>query len=134
MKNLNRQNKNPTTSVTDGFEGFEALSEIVSKYIKAAENPTEALVAGAKAVVTDAKKLTKPISEIRKNGYTHLVKSFDYEIRGKDVVVGWKKYYGRMVENGTNKMSARRHLKPLYEINKEKYYKLMLKTLEIQTW
>lgn len=134
LNNLNRQNKNSTIDITDGFEGFEILSQIVSKYMKAAENPTEALIAGAKAIVADTKKLGKPMSEIRKSGYTHLVKSFDYEKRGKEVVVGWKKYYGRMVENGTTKMSARRHLRPLFENNKEKYYKVMLKTLGLQTW
>lgn len=102
--------------------------------MKAAENADKALIAGADAFVTDLLKLTKPISQIRKSGYTHLIETFDYEARGKEVVVGWGKYYGRMVENGTSKMAARRHLKPVFDKNKEKYYKIMLTKIGIKTW
>lgn len=122
------------SSVNDAYEGFEILSETVSQYMKAAENSQEAILAGAKALVNDAKKLPKPISQIKRSGYTHLVHSFAYEQRNKEVVVGWGKYYGRMVENGTKKMSARRHLRPLYDSNVQKYYKIMLTTIGIKTW
>lgn len=42
-----------------------------------------------------------------------------------EIKVGWGKYYGPMVEHGTKKMTARAHLKPLFEQNKEKYYRKM---------
>lgn len=134
LNNLQRQKNSDFTEVTDGYIGFETLSEIVSKYIEAADNGTKALIEGAEALVKDLRKLTKPMSEIRKNNYTHLVRTFTYEANSREVVVGWGKYYGRMVENGTNKMVARQHLKPVFERNKEKYYKIMLETLNIKTW
>lgn len=134
LNNLTSQKNSEYTEVKDGYLGFESLSEIVSQYIEAAENSIEAIAAGAKALVIDLKKLPKPMSEIRKSGYTHLVKTFTYEVGTKEVVVGWGKYYGRMVENGTNKMAARQHLKPLFERNKEKYYKIMLMRAGIKTW
>lgn len=134
LNNLTTQKNSSFTEVSDGYSGFEALSEIVSTYIKAAENGNKALVEGAKAFVIDLKKLTKPMSQIRKSNYTHLIRTFTYESNEKEVVVGWGKYYGRMVENGTNKMVARQHLKPVFEKNKEKYYKKMLTVLGITTW
>ena len=42
-----------------------------------------------------------------------------------NIKVGWGKYYGPMLEHGTRKMAVRAHLKPLFEQNKEKYYKKM---------
>lgn len=60
-------------------------------------------------------------------GYTHLLDTVTYEIQKDDVVVGWGKYYGPMVENGTVKMQGTTHLRPTFERNKEKYYKDMQK-------
>lgn len=133
LNNLNRQ-KNGTTEVTDGCAGFRALSEQLEYYIKGAENSTEILMDGAKAFHKDLNKLTKPMSKIRKSGYTHLINTFAIDSIDKEVVVGWGKYYGRMVELGTKKMDARAHMYPLWEHNKEKYYKLMLTKLEMKTW
>lgn len=113
-------------SSENGYAGFEDLSEELTKYISAAENSTEILLAGAEAVKKDLDKLTKPMSKIRKSGYTHLVDSFAIAEKDKEVVVGWEKYYGRMVERGTEKMYARAHMYPLWEHNEEKYYKIML--------
>ena len=121
-------------NVRDGFQGFETLLQVTTRYIKAAENPLPAMVVGAKLFVNDLGKLTRPMSEIAKPGYTHLVDTFDYEIRKKEVVVGWGKYYGRMVEWGTSKMAAREHLRPVFKNNNEKYYKEMLNTLGISNW
>lgn len=45
--------------------------------------------------------------------------------------VGWGKYYGPMLEHGTKKMSAKAHLKPLFEQNKERYYKKMIAALDL---
>lgn len=133
LNNLNRQ-KGGTTEVRDGCAGFSALSEQLEYYIKGAENSTEILMDGAEAFLKDLNKLTKPISKIRKSGYTHLINTFAIDSTDKEIVVGWGKYYGRMVELGTEKMDARAHMYPLWEHNKEKYYKLMLTKLGMKTW
>lgn len=117
-----------------GYEGFEALSEIIEKYIDEADNVVDVLEAGAKEFVNDLLKLPKPISKIRKAGYTHLINTFTYRKKNKEIEVGWGKYYGPMVENGTEKMNAREHVKPLWDKNKEKYYKTMITKLGLQTW
>lgn len=117
-----------------GYEGFETLSEIIEKYIDEADNVVDVLEAGAKEFVNDLLKLPKPISKIRKAGYTHLINTFTYRKKNKEIEVGWGKYYGPMVENGTEKMNAREHVKPLWDKNKEKYYKTMITKLGLQTW
>ena len=117
-----------------GYEGFQDLINEFEEYIKSTENVTEVLEVGAEEFVFDLRKLPKPISKIKKSGYTHLVNTFAYKTRNKEVEVGWGKYYGPMVENGTKKMSARPHLKPLWNRNKEKYYKKMITKLGLQTW
>lgn len=117
-----------------GHSGFEALCDILENYIDKADNAIEALVAGAEEFVNDALKLPKPISKIRKAGYTHLVHSFSYRVNKNEVEAGWGKYYGPMVEHGTVNMDANPHLQPLFDRNKEKYYKTMLTKLGFQTW
>jgi hypothetical protein len=94
----------------------------------------EGLEAGAKEFVDDLLKLPKPISKIRKAGYTHLINCFSYRNKKNEIEAGWGKYYGPMVEHGTEKMDAQPHLYPLWDKNKEKYYKTMLTKLGIQTW
>lgn len=85
----------------------------------------DAIETGAKEFVNDLLKLPKPRSEVKKPGYTHLVNTFALERARGEIKVGWGKYYGPMVERGTKKMAARAHLKPLFEQNKEKYYRKM---------
>lgn len=117
-----------------GYSGFEAMSEILEKYIDGAENAVDVLETGAKEFVGDLLKLPKPISKIRKSGYTHLIKCFAYKKKNKEVEAGWGKYYGPMLEHGTVKMNAQEHLYPVWDRNKEKYYKKMLTKLGIKTW
>lgn len=131
--NTNRQ-KSGTSNITDAYSGFASLSEQLEYYMQGAENSTEILMDGAEAFLKDLSKLSKPMSAIRRSGYTHLINSFAVEKKDKEVVVGWGKYYGRMVELGTEKMNARAHMYPLWEHNKEKYYKLMLTRLGMKTW
>lgn len=109
-----------------GYDGFEAMSEILEKYIDGASNAVDILEVGAKEFVNDLLKLPKPISKIRKSGYTHLIKCFAYKKKNKEVEVGWGKYYGPMLEHGTTKMNAQEHLYPVWDRNKEKYYKKCL--------
>ena len=153
LHNLTRQKNSSFENVTEGCEGFQSLANDLEKYMNNAENVTEVLEVGAKEFVADVKKLPKPISRIRKASYTHLVRSFTYETQGKEVVAGWGKYYGPMVENGSrvvvsnkymkkrgkkvitgNSRSAKAHVKPLWNRNKEKYYKKMITKLGLQTW
>ena len=117
-----------------GYSGFEAMSEILEKYIDGADNAVDVLETGAKEFVGDLLKLPKPISKIRKSGYTHLIKCFAYKKKNKEVEAGWGKYYGPILEHGSVKMNAREHLFPVWDRNKEKYYKKMLTKLGIKTW
>ncbi len=117
-----------------GYSGFEAMSEILEKYIDGVGNAVDILEVGAKEFVNDLLKLPKPISKIRKSGYTHLIKCFAYKKKSKEVEAGWGKYYGPMLEHGTVKMNAQEHLYPVWDRNKEKYYKKMLTKMKIKTW
>lgn len=108
------------------YQGISDLEDLLNDYIDKSEKPLEIIEIGAKEFVNDLKKLTKPYSKIRKSGYTHLVDTFSYRIKNKKVEVGWGKYYGLMVEDGTRKTKAQPHMYPTFNKNKEKYYKKML--------
>ena len=110
----------------DNFKGFEELQNEFSDMLLKLENPLDILEIGAKEFVKDLLKLPKPYSKIHRSGYTHLVDSFTYEKEDNEIVVGWGKYYGRMVEDGTKLTPKQPHLKPTFEKNKEKYYKEMI--------
>ena len=116
------------------YSGFQDLADVIEGYIKNIENPTEILLSGAKEFVNDLLKLSKPMSRIRKSGYTHLIDSFAYRKLKSEVEVGWGKYYGPMVEHGTRNMDANPHVYPLWNKNKEKYYKTMLTKAGLTTW
>ena len=84
---------------------------------------------GAKEFVSDLLKLPKPYSKIMSADHTHLVDSFLYQIKNNEIEVGWGVYYGRMVEDGTQKMRSQPHLKPTFDRNKDKYYSKMIKQI-----
>lgn len=117
-----------------GYDGFKDIADTIEHYIESAENATLGIEEGAKEFVKDALKLPKPMSKIKKAGYTHLVRSFAYRKRNKEIEAGWGKYYGPMVEHGTVNMNANPHIYPLWDQNREKYYKKMLTKLGIETW
>ena len=110
------------------YVGFEELSKEFEDIIAKVQEPEKVLEIGAKEFVSDLRKLPKPMSAIRKSGYTHLIDTFAYrQNKNKnEIEVGWGKYYGPMVEHGTVNMNARPHLEPCFEKNKEKYYKKMM--------
>lgn len=116
------------------YDAFKDLTDIIDNYIKGAENAIEGIEEGAKEFVKDALKLPKPMSKIKRAGYTHLVRSFAYRKKQTEIEAGWGKYYGPMVERGTKNMDANPHMYPLWDKNKEKYYKAMLTKLGIKTW
>lgn len=110
----------------NNFDFYNDLVSDLSGLITKAEKPMKILEIGAKAFTKDLLKLTNPHSRIRKSGYTHLVDSFCYEVAKNEIKVGWKKYYGRMVEEGTRLVNQQPHLKPTFEKNKDKYYTEMI--------
>lgn len=116
-----------------GYEGFQDLANIINDYAQKVDHVTDVLEVGAKGFVNDLLKLPKPISRVKKAGYTHLVKSFSYKKKKEEIEVGWGKYYGPMVEKGTEKMNEQPHLYPVWDKNKEKYYKTMLTKLGLKT-
>ena len=111
--------------ITFDDSGVEDFEKMLKQYAAKAdpENALDAIETGAKEFVNDLLKLPKPRSEVKKPGYTHLINTFAMERARGEIKVGWGKYYGPMVERGTKKMAARAHLKPLFEQNKEKYYR-----------
>ena len=121
----------------DDFSGLTDLENDLAKLADAASDSRvhTALTAGASEFVTDLRKLPYPISDIRKPGYTHMVEKFTYadDTRSKSpqVLAGWGKYYGRMVEHGTKLMRAQPHLEPLYSKGKKRYEATMVKALNI---
>lgn len=110
------------------FSGFDDLMDELQDYIKKTDEESvfSILETGADSFVSDLLKLPRPKSKIVKQGYTHLVDTFAYKRNRKQVEVGWGKYYGPMVENGTMLRGAIPHLHPLWNRNREKYYKEMI--------
>lgn len=113
-------------------EGFKELEELLAQYADKAENVMDILEAGAQEFVSDVRKLPKPRSRVRKAGYTHLLDTVTYQKINGEIEVGWGKYFGRMVDRGTKKMSANPHFAPTFQRNKEKYYNAMMRKGGIQ--
>lgn len=113
------------------LEGFEELSDLLKKYEDKISEDTvlEVLEESAKSLATDVRALPRPRSRVRSTGYTHLLNTVTHKTEAGEVVVGWGKYYGPMVERGTNKMNGVPHLAPTFERNKERYYKQMQEKL-----
>lgn len=108
-------------------DGFKELEELLEQYADKTENVMEILEAGAKELVSDIRRLPKPRSSVRKSGYTHLLDTITYQKINGEIEVGWGKYFGPMVEKGTNKMAGIPHFAPTLRRNKEKYYDAMLR-------
>ena len=113
---------------TDGFDEFSKMLEEFKKRTEV-KNVTKVLEIGARQLVEDVRGLPRPRSQMNAPGYTHLLDTVTYQTQGEEVVVGWGKYYGPMVENGTVKMKGIEHVKPTFERNSEKYYKNMQKAI-----
>ena len=104
-----------------GFGEFEKMMKEYAEKVSEGK-ALDAIEAGAQEFVNDLLRLPKPRSRITKAGYT-------LERTESNIKVGWGKYYGPMLEHGTRKMAVRAHLKPLFEQNKEKYYKKMAESI-----
>ena len=108
--------------------GLDSLQKMLKELAEKADssNVERAMEKGAQALIRDVRALPKPRSKITKSGYTHLLDSVAMRRNKGEIEVGWGKYYGPMVENGTTKMDAQPHFRPTFNKNKEKYYKLMI--------
>ena len=113
---------------TDGFDEFSKMLEEFGKKTEPG-NVVKVLEIGAKEFISDVRALPKPRSRMSTPGYTHLLDTVTYEKLKTEVITGWGKYYGPMVENGTAKMRGVAHMKPTFERNSGKYYSKMQKAL-----
>lgn len=115
-------------------DGMDEFSALLKEYERLTNEiaVTEVLQQGADDFVRDLQALPQPKSNIMKAGYTHLIDSFADRKRGQEIEVGWGKYYGPMVERGTKRMMARPHMVPLFNANKDKYYKKMIQLLKLR--
>lgn len=103
-------------------EGFEELTKLLKQFEVSNDEVMEAMEAGAKEIVRDLMKLPRPRSQSSKAGHTHLLDTFTYKRKKSEIEVGWGKYYGPMVENGTVKMKGTPHVKPTFRANQKKYF------------
>ena len=117
--------------ITFDDSGMQEFEELMKQYAEnvSEDNALDAVEAGAKEFLNDLRRLPKPRSQINSPGYTHLINTFAMERSDKEIKVGWGKYYGPMVEHGTKKMASRAHLKPLFQQNKERYYRKMIERI-----
>ncbi len=104
-------------------DGFFELSKMLDEYNVSEEKVMNALEDAASEYVKDVRRLPRPRSQISKPGYTHLLDTVTSKRKAKEIEVGWGKYYGPMVEKGTQKMRGTPHLKPTFD--KEKYFRNM---------
>ncbi len=112
-------------------DGFDAFSDLLKEYEKQTDtkNILKVLETGAKEFVEDVRNLPRPRSRMTAPGYTHLLDEVTYQVSKDEVLTGWGKYYGPMVENGTIKMDGVAHMAPTFRKNKERYYKNMQKKI-----
>lgn len=126
--------------------GFMELNDELDEAMKWANEAKkkDAQEAGASFLVNKVRQLSKP----RRKG--KLLESVDYEDNSKEksTDVGWKVYYGRIVENGHRagarpSRSKRKkirdtrtyvpgqpHLFPTYKNNKEKIFEIMINEIK----
>lgn len=115
-----------SASSSNNYDGFLNLQQQLESYLTKLNNPLDIIEPGVVEFVKDLLKLPKPKSVIVRSGYTHLIDTFCYEKKDKEIEVGWGKYYGRMVEQGTKRTKRQPHLNTTFERNKEKYYQIMI--------
>ena len=112
-----------------GFADFMGMLAEIGQNVSE-ENVMKALEAGAKEFTEDVRALPQRRSRVSTPGYTHLIDTVTYQRSRGEVVTGWGKYYGPMVEGGTIKMrEGTPHMDPTYQRNTGKYQKTMGKVL-----
>lgn len=113
----------------DEFSGFDEFSDLLKEFDDVDRRVNEILQIGADELCKDIKSLPQPRSKVAKAGYTHLLDTIASRKEGKEVVVGWGKYYGPMLEKGTKKMEGQGHLANTFKRNADKYYDKMTKEI-----
>lgn len=108
------------------IDGFDSLFEQLEKYAGNADNYLDAVESGAEKLVQDIRSLPRPRSQC---SHTHLLDTVSHKIENNEIVVGWGKYYGPMLEHGTKKMRKQMHIRPTFENNREKYYRIIQQKL-----
>mgnify|MGYP002706517049 CR=1 FL=1 len=109
--------------------GFDEFSKMLEAMDFENEQVLDAMEKGAGEFVSDIRKLPRPRSKMSAPGYAHLLDTITYQRSKKEIEVGWGKYYGPMVEYGTTRMNSTPHIKPTFEKNKEKYYKIITQNI-----
>ena len=86
-------------------DGFDAFSDLLKEYEKQTDtkNVLKVLETGAKEFVEDVRNLPRPRSRMTAPGYTHLLDEVTYQVAKDEVLTGWGKYYGPMVETERSK-------------------------------
>ena len=81
--------------------------------------------AAGDALAEDVRALPAPRSSLG-GAHTHLLDTVTWEPgEHGDTLIGWGRYYGRMVESGTRNMQAQPHLLPTWKKNERKYLAIM---------
>ena len=111
-------------------DGLDFMEELLQRYQLTDEKTLTAMETGAQRMAADVRKLPKPRSRVNASGYTHLLDTVTYRRTKNEVEVGWGKYYGPMVENGTVRARAIPHILTTFQTNKQKYYQI----IERQLW
>ena len=105
------------------------MEDLMQRYQVTDEKALSAIETGAKMLADDVRKLPKPRSKMTGSGYTHLLDTVTTRRTKGEIEVGWGKYYGPMVENGTVRADAVPHVMPTFQKNKQKYYQAIDKEL-----
>lgn len=123
----NRKVSNEYAEMLDGFAEMQAeLAEIVQD---CDEKHREKALYEAACIITDEARRKAPIDTGRLSdwGIVSIVRN------GNEADIGWTgdAFYGRFLEMGTSKMSARPHLRPAYEAKKNQVIEVMRKELNL---
>jgi len=125
--------------MADDFEGFQRLAHLLEGYSQNA-NPAQVLQAqksGAEYFCEVMRRKASPRGRSRE----HMLDSIAYEqdTRSVETLVGWGKFYGRMVEAGhraggwsknSGDIAAHPHLKPEFDKQKEQIISRMVAVLK----
>ena len=114
----------------ESFDGFIDLAKELDEITKdcSDEKRKNALEKGSDIIVKDA-RARAPIDTglLSREGIAAEV------VSGEEADIGWTgdAFYGRFLEMGTSKMSARPHLRPAYEAKKNQVIEVMRKELNL---
>lgn len=125
--------------MADDFEGLQRLTALLEGYSKNANaaNILQAQKSGAEYFCEVMRRKTSPRGRSRE----HMLDSITYEqdTQNAETIVGWGKFYGRMVESGhraggwakaSKTVAASPHLKPEFNQQKDQIISRMVAVLK----